>query len=72
MNGYVTLGNYLNQRYPPRNSSAWDIYDFPVVAPLWSDIVTKGPQTSGVAYAVINDTETLTQIGNAMGTSKPK
>ncbi|XP_053372837.1 uncharacterized protein LOC123559410 [Mercenaria mercenaria] len=70
MNGYVTLGQYLDQRYPPEDTSAWSIYDFPIIAPLWSDIVTEG-QNSGVSFDVARDSTTLEQIGHAMNTPRP-
>jgi hypothetical protein len=47
INGYITLGNVINETYPPVTSSGWDRFEFPIIAPLWADIEIHGTN-SGV------------------------
>lgn len=71
MNGYITLGNALNQRYPPKSPADWTRFKYPVIAPLWSDIETQG-QNSNLNYIVTKSEEHLELIGKAMNTNKPR
>jgi hypothetical protein len=47
INGYITLGNVINETYPPATSSGWDRFEVPIIAPLWADIEIHGTN-SGV------------------------
>ncbi|XP_052803014.1 uncharacterized protein LOC128233395 isoform X2 [Mya arenaria] len=38
VNGFITLGRPLQKTYPPQTSEEWKTYDFPIIAPFWSDI----------------------------------
>ncbi|XP_060561063.1 mucin-like protein isoform X2 [Ruditapes philippinarum] len=42
INGYITLGNVINETYPPATSSGWDRFEVPIIAPLWADIEIHG------------------------------
>lgn len=66
MNGYVTLGKRLSQKYPPAD---WKKLDFPVIAPYWADIQTNG-STAGVFISNVITTEELKNIGDALNISE--
>ena len=59
MNGYISLGQRLNMRYPNMvsDSKLLNDVDFPVIAPLWADI-----ETDGKSSLFINTTLNVTEI----------
>lgn len=71
MNGYITLGNTLDQRYPPKKRTEWTQFKYPIIAPLWSDIETGG-QNSNLDHSISTSEEQLKLIGEAMNTTTPR